>query len=102
MRQPFLWLKRLLGVGERQEDVIQIFTPQAAANRGAGTKLVLAAATVTGLAVAGMVAIGSLVMLMLALGAIYYLLTQVLGVRLDVDPRAFVEQAQRYAQNARN
>jgi hypothetical protein len=102
MRQPFSWLKRLLGVGDQSRDVLQIFTPQAASLRSTGTRLALAAATVTGILVAGSVAISSLLMLLLAMGALYYLLTQVLGVRLDVDPRAFVEQAQRYAQYSRN
>ncbi len=105
MRQPFAWLKRLFApiIGDgRRDDVIQIFTPMAAAERGAGTKLVLAGATVLGLTVAGVTAIGSLLTLLLALGAIYFLLTQVLGIRLDVDPRAFVERAQQYAAHARN
>jgi hypothetical protein len=98
--QPFAWLKRLFG--PRQDDVIQLFTPQAASGRGPGTRLALAGATVVGLATAGAVALGSLVMLLLALGAIYFLLTQVLGLKLDVDPRAFVERAQQYAQYSRN
>jgi hypothetical protein len=102
MRQSFAWLKRLFGRGGGSADVIQIFTPQAVATRGAGTKLVLAVATVTGVAVAGAVALGSFLTLLLAIGALYFLLTQVLGIRLDVDPRAFVEQAQKYAQSARN
>ena len=34
---------------------------------------------------------------MLALGAIYFLVTQVLGIRLDVDPRIIVQRAQEYA-----
>ncbi len=101
MRIP--WLQRLLPfLGGRSENVLQIFTPQVAAQRGAGTRLVLAGATVFGIALAGAVAIGSLVMMMVAVGAIYFLVTQVLGVRLDVDPRAFVERAQQYAQYARN
>ena len=37
------------------------------------------------------------VTLMLALGAIYFLVTQVLGIRLDVDPRIIVQRAQEYA-----
>jgi hypothetical protein len=32
-----------------------------------------------------------------ALFGIYLLLTQVLGLKLDVDPRSFVEEARRYA-----
>jgi hypothetical protein len=97
------WLRRLLPfLGGRSENVLQIFTPQAASQRGAGTRLVLAGATVVGIALAGAVAIGSMLLMLVAVGAIYFLLTQVLGVRLDVDPRAFVERAQQYAQYARN
>src|SRR5262245_44059739 len=102
MKQPFAWLRRLFGSDDNR-DLIQVFTPQMAGGVGGpGTKLALAAATVTGLAVAGAVALGSLLTLLLALGALYFLLTQVLGIRLDMDPRAFVEQAQRYAQQSRN
>jgi hypothetical protein len=98
------WLRRLLPsfIGGQSENVIQIFTPQMAAQRGTGTRLVLAGATVLGLALAGTVALASLLLLMVAIGTIYFLVTQVLGVRLDVDPRAFVERAQKYAQYASN
>jgi hypothetical protein len=93
------WLTRLFG---RQENVIQIFTPQSATTRSAGTRLALAGATALGIAIAGAVALGSFIMMMVAVGTIYFLVTQVLGVRLDVDPRAFVERAREYAQHARN
>jgi hypothetical protein len=102
MKESIGWVRRLLRLGGAKDDVIQIFTPQAAGRRGAGTRLALAGATVIGLALAGTVALASLVLLMLALGVIYFLITQVLGVRLDVDPRAFVQRAQEYAQYSRN
>jgi hypothetical protein len=94
------WLQRLLPfLAGRSDNVLQIFTPQAASQRGAGTKVVLAGATVLGIALAGAVALGSMIMMLVAVGTIYFLITQVLGVRLDVDPRAFVERAQQYARN---
>ena len=97
------WLQRLLPfLGGRSDNVLQLFTPQVAAERGAGTRIVLAGATVFGIALAGAVAFASLLMMLVAVGTIYFLVTQVLGVRLDVDPRAFVERAQQYAQYARN
>ena len=97
------WLQRLLPfLGGRPDNVLQIFTPQVATHRGTGTKLVLAGATVLGIALASTVAIASFMMMLAAVGAIYFLVTQVLGVRLDVDPRAFVERAQEYAQYSRN
>jgi hypothetical protein len=98
----FDFLKRMFGGEQKPDDVIQIFTPQAAAQRGTGVKLVLAGATFAGLVISGVVAFGSLLMLLLAVGAIYYLLTEVLGIKLDVDPAAFVQRAQQYAQYSRN
>ena len=97
------WLRRLLPfLGGQSDSVLQIFTPQAAAHRGTGTKLVLAGATALGIALAGVVALSSLLMMLVAVGTIYFLVTQVLGVRLDVDPRVFVERAREYAQYSRN
>ena len=40
--------------------------------------------------------------LFLALGAIYFLCTQVLGLRLDVDPNEVMRRAQAYARGAAN
>jgi hypothetical protein len=100
MPQPLAFLRRFFGRGESQ-NLLQIFTPQVAAERGTGTKLALAGVTVVGLAVSGVVAVGALLTLFVALGAIYFLLTEVLGVELDVDPRAFVARAQEYARQAR-
>jgi hypothetical protein len=82
------------------DDVLTLFTPQVAANRGTGTKLALAGVTLLGVALAGAVAFGALVTLFLAVGALYFLLTQVLGLELDIDPRAFMARAQQYASQA--
>lgn len=101
MTGPLSFLRRWFS-RERNDGVIQIFTPQAASERGAGAKLALAGVTVVGLAVGGVVALASLAWLFAAVGLIYFLLTQVLGIRLDVDPAAFVRQAQQYAQYSRN
>jgi hypothetical protein len=96
-------LRRLFGRGEangtsdNRHHVIQILTPTAASGRSIGSRVALAGATVAGLVVAAGVALGALAMLFLALGAIYFLLTQVLGIKLDLDPRQFVERAQQYA-----
>jgi hypothetical protein len=78
--------------------MLQLFTPQAVGPRHPGLRLLAAGATVGGLALAGVVAMGALAALFLALAVIYFLVTEVLGIRLDVDPSAFVAQAQRYAQ----
>jgi len=91
MRSPFDWVRRLLSGSEQRSPMMQIFTPQ-----------VVGGGTLGALALAGAVAIGALGTLFLALGAIYFLVTQVLGIRLDIDPETFVAQAQRYAEQARN
>jgi hypothetical protein len=96
MKSPFSILRRLLGQ-DRNNNVLQIFTPTIAAERSAGTRLVLAGATIMGLGVFSAIALGAFVTLLLALGAIYFLVTQVLGIRLDVDPRIIVQRAQEYA-----
>lgn len=97
--QPFGFLRRLFGGTAPSNEVMQIFTPEAVQHRSTGAKLALGGATLLGVIGAGMLALGSLVTLMLALGAIYVLFTQVLGLKLDLDPRAFVERAQSYANN---
>jgi hypothetical protein len=103
MPKPLAFLKELFQRDEAPRgQVLQIFTPQVAAGRSLGTRLFLAGLTGMGLASAGLMAAGSLLMLLLALGALYWLLTQVLGLELDVDPRLFVERAQAYAASARN
>jgi|SRR6516165_1018958 hypothetical protein len=96
MRSPFSFLRRLLGKST-DSDVIQIFTPTIASRRSAGTRLALASATLLGLGLASAIALSAFVTLLLALGAIYFLVTQVLGIRLDVDPRIIVQRAQEYA-----
>jgi hypothetical protein len=96
MKLPFSWLRRLLG-RPADSDVIQIFTPTMVSERSAGTRLALATVSIFGLGVASAIALGAFVTLMLALGAIYFLVTQVLGIRLDVDPRIIVQRAQEYA-----
>jgi hypothetical protein len=96
MKSPFSFLRRLLGQ-DRDSNVLQILTPTMAAERSTGTRLVLAGATMVGLGVFSAIALGAFVTLILALGAIYFLVTQVLGIRLDVDPRVIVQRAQEYA-----
>jgi len=96
MRSPFSFLRRLLG-RPANSDVIQIFTPTIVSERSPGTRLVLASVSIFGLGIASAIALSAFVTLMLALGAIYFLVTQVLGIRLDVDPRIIVQRAQEYA-----
>jgi hypothetical protein len=96
MTSPFGFLRRLLGKST-DSDVIQIFTPTMVAQRSPGTRLALASVTLMGLGFFSAVALSAFITLLLALGAIYFLVTQVLGIRLDVDPRIIMQRAQEYA-----
>jgi hypothetical protein len=80
--------------------MLQLFTPETDGGGLLGrpaVRLVLAGLTLGGLAISSLVAIGALGALFAALGAIYFLVTEVLGIRLDFDPQAFVAQAREYA-----
>jgi hypothetical protein len=101
MRTPIDWAKKVLSaLGERQAPMLQLFTPQVATTSRPVVRLLVAGLTVGGLFAASAVALGALCALFLALGVIYFLVTEVLGLRLDVDPEAFIARAQRYAQEA--
>ena len=65
-------------------------------------RLAVATATVVGLVVASALALGSRVALAMALAVIYYLLTDVLGIRLELDPRTLWNRAQQYATSQSN
>lgn len=90
------FFKNLVGNG-RGAMLISLFTPQQAEEQGVGTRLILAGGTMAVLGVALATAVHAAALLLLAVGVIYYLLTQILGVKLDIDPRTLMQQAQRYA-----
>jgi hypothetical protein len=90
------FLKNLLGNG-RGAAVLSLFTPVGAQERSIGTRLIMAGGTMTVLGMALATAVAATALMMVAVGVIYYLMTQVLGIRLDIDPRSLVQQAQRYA-----
>lgn len=66
-------------------------------DRGPGRRLLVLGGTMAVLGISLTAAVGALLVLLAALGAIYYLLTQILGIKLDLDPRTLMQQAQRYA-----
>lgn len=94
------FIKRLFGRSEDRPSIVQVLTPSVVGPDRPATRLLVAGVTVVGLAIAGSIALTSLVTLVGALLALYFLLNQVLGIELDMDPKAFVAQAQRYAAQA--
>ena len=99
MRERFAFLRRWLG-GADPGTVLQVFTPHLAETRGVVVRVALASATVVGVAGLMLVSAGAFALLMMALAGIYFLVTQVMGVKLDLDPAAFVERAQKYARTS--
>lgn len=92
--QTLGWLKRVLRRDEGKQ-VIALLTPQSARGQGLVKRVVLVGGTVLGLAMAGALGLVAFAALMFAVSAIYYLATQVLGLKIDVDPRAIYEQMRR-------
>ena len=98
------FVRRLLGGAAEQQTrpLLQLFTPQVVGADKPAVRLFVGGLTVVGMAIAGMLAVGSLAVLFAALAALYFLATEVLGLQLDVDPRAFVAEAQKYAARTAN
>lgn len=88
--------RRVMGNG-RASSLFSLFTPHRAERLGVGPRLLLAGGTVTLLGLSLAMAASSAALLLLATGIIYYLLTEVLGIKIDIDPRTIIQQAQRYA-----
>ena len=91
-------MKRILGSG--RSDVLALVTPEIVRDRGPLARILLGGVTLVGMASAAVIAASSLVSLMLALGVIYFLTTQVLGLKVNVDPQAFYQQFYRQAASA--
>lgn len=77
--------------------MLALLTPDAARARGPFVRLAMAGATAIVLAMAGSVAIVAIGALVAAVAIIYFLSTQVLGLKVDVDPTALYQEVQRQA-----
>lgn len=84
--------------GERASTLLSMFTPPAAAEHGAASKVLLAGGTLTVFGLSMLLATGAALQLLLAVGVIYFLMTQVLGVRFEIDPQLVVPPARRASQ----
>ena len=95
MRKALDWVKRIVS-GEKP-GVLTLFVPPAAHGRSALLQLVLGGGAIATLAVAGAVGTAAFLTLMMAIGIMYFLATQLLGLKLQVDPKAFYEHMQKQA-----
>ena len=85
-------LDRVLSNGKLQT-IFSSFTPAAAATRPPLAQTVLAAGTLTVFGLALATATSALALMLVAVGVIYYVLTQILDVRLELDPHVLLRQA---------
>lgn len=69
------------------------FTPAAAEDRSPLVRTTLAVGTITVFGLALATATSALALMLVAVGIVYYLMTQVLGVRLELDPQVLLRQA---------
>ena len=66
--------------------LLSLFTPRAARDRSLGERMLLAGGTLAATGVALAMATTASTLLLLAIGVLYYLLTQVLGFSMELDP----------------
>jgi hypothetical protein len=83
---------RVLSNGKLQT-LFSSFTPAAAEDRSPLVQTVLAAGTITVFGLALATATTALALMLVAIGVIYYVLTQILDVRLELDPQVLLRQA---------
>ena len=107
MRNPWSWVRAVYAQGMSaaatrassggQREVISLLVPAAARGLHPALRVVVAGATALGLVGAGALGVVSLAGLLCALAIFYFLSREVLGLEIDVDPRAFYERVQRQA-----
>ncbi len=95
MRRTLDWVRR--NVRPSTTQVLTLFTPTVARHQSALVRGAIAGATLAGLLGAAAIGVVGIAALMFALAAIYFLSTQVLGLRFDVDPAALYQTVQRSA-----
>jgi hypothetical protein len=87
----------LLGAGGNGDDVdggkglVALVTPRAAEGKGRAIQALMAGGTLAALGAATAVAMAAIAWLVGALAAIYFLLTKVLGLKMELDPSAFAQ-----------
>ena len=97
MSTPFDWLKRIFRA--EPSGMLTLLTPEAARGQNPVVRIALAGGTAFALAGALAVAASAFAALMFAIAVIYFLSTRILGLKVNIDPRAFYDQVQRQAQS---
>lgn len=98
MQQRWSWLKSIFRPGK--SGMLALLTPTSVQKQNLVVRLCLAGGTIAGMGIAAAIGAVACAWLMLAVSVIYFLSTQVLGLKLNFDPRAFYEHVQRQAATA--
>ncbi len=94
MRKPFEWVRSLFGANRVE---LALFSPAIVHDRSRLVRYAVAGGTLVGMVAAAAIGAAALAALMAAMAAIYFLATQVLGIKVNVDPAAFYQTVQRQA-----
>jgi hypothetical protein len=95
--KTFDWVKRLLGGGQSWRSGLTLFSPVVARDQNPLVRFAVGGGAVAGILGAALVGAVALAALVFAIAAIYFLSTQVLGLKVNVDPWAIYQTMQRQA-----
>lgn len=84
----------VLGEG-RASEVLSMLTPPVVRERPLAVRLLYAGGVLTTFGLSLFSAASSAMLLVLSIGVLYFLMSQVLGVKLDFDPTSFIQPLQR-------
>lgn len=79
----------------RADNVLFMLTPPAVRERSMPVRMLYAGGVLTAFGLSLISAASSAMLLVMSLGVIYFLMSQVLGVKFDFDPSIFVRPVQR-------
>lgn len=94
MKKPLAWFKKIFSGGRSG---LTLFSPSIVHDQHPLVRYAVGGGTVLGILAASALGMVALAGLMFAIAAIWFLATQVLGLKLNVDPQAFYQTVQRQA-----
>ena len=94
MTKPLDWLNRIFSSGRVG---MQLVTPPIIPERSPLLGALVGGATVGGILACALLGALSFAALLFAIASVYFLSTQVLGLKVNIDPQAFYETMQRQA-----
>lgn len=87
-------ISSMLGDG-RTGGILHVLTPPMVREQSLGIRLLYAGGVMGTLGLSLLSAASSAMLLVMSLGVIYFLMSQVLGIKVDFDPTVFIQSPQR-------